>query len=62
MNWFADHLLFPFPRGVIGRTLYADMRWMEEYLRIEFGILNDSEATRIAHGASEEVGPRAASI
>ncbi len=32
MNWLADHLLFPFLRGVIGRTLYADMRRMEEYL------------------------------
>ncbi|WP_083282903.1 NAD(P)H-binding protein [Humibacillus sp. DSM 29435] len=32
-NWFADHLLFPFLRGVLGRTLYADMRRMEEYLR-----------------------------
>lgn len=33
MNWFADHLLFPFLRQVIGRRLYADMRRMEEYLR-----------------------------
>lgn len=33
MNWFADHLLFPLLRNVIGRTLYADMRAMEEELR-----------------------------
>jgi nucleoside-diphosphate-sugar epimerase len=33
MNWFADHMLFPFLRDVLGRTLYADMRAMEEYLR-----------------------------
>jgi len=33
MNWFADNLLFPFLRRVVGRTLYADMRRMEEYLR-----------------------------
>lgn len=33
MNWAADHLLFPFLRDVLGRTLYADMRRMEEYLR-----------------------------
>ena len=33
MNWFADHLVFPLLRGVIGRTLYADMRAMEEYLQ-----------------------------
>ncbi|MEC5150538.1 NAD(P)H-binding protein [Cryobacterium sp. GrIS_2_6] len=33
MNWFADHVLFPFLRNVPGRTLYADMRRMEEYLR-----------------------------
>lgn len=33
MNWAADHLLFPFLRNVVGRTLYADMRRMEEYLR-----------------------------
>jgi nucleoside-diphosphate-sugar epimerase len=32
MNWFADHLVFPFLRGVLGRSLYADMRRMEEYL------------------------------
>jgi len=31
-NWFADHLLFPFLRGVVGRALSADMRRMEEYL------------------------------
>ncbi len=33
LNWFADHLLFPFLRDVVGRMLYADMRRMEEYLR-----------------------------
>lgn len=33
MNWFADHLAFPLLRNVIGRTLYADMRAMEEYLQ-----------------------------
>lgn len=33
VNWFADHLLFPFLRNVAGRTLYADMRAMEDYLR-----------------------------
>lgn len=33
MNWFADNLLFPFLREALGRTLYADMRRMEEYLR-----------------------------
>ncbi|MFT4294428.1 MAG: NAD(P)H-binding protein [Micropruina sp.] len=32
MNWLADHLAFPLLRNVIGRTLYADMRAMEEYL------------------------------
>ncbi|MFT4305816.1 MAG: NAD(P)H-binding protein [Microbacterium sp.] len=32
MNWFADRVLFPLLRDVIGRTLYADMRRMEEYL------------------------------
>lgn len=33
MNWFADHIVFPVLRNVVGRTLYADMRRMEEYLR-----------------------------
>lgn len=33
MNWFADNLVFPFLRHVLGRTLYADMRRMEEYLQ-----------------------------
>lgn len=32
LNWFANTLVFPFLRGVLGRTLYADMRRMEEYL------------------------------
>lgn len=31
-GWFADHLIFPLLRNVIGRTLYTDMRAMEEYL------------------------------
>lgn len=33
MNWFADHLLFPFLRNGPGRTLYADMQRMEAELR-----------------------------
>lgn len=32
-NIFTDLILFPLLRNVIGRTLYADMRSMEEYLR-----------------------------
>lgn len=31
-NWLLDHTVLPFLRGVLGRTLYADMRRMEEYL------------------------------
>lgn len=31
-NWLVDHTVLPFLRGVVGRTLYADMRRMEEYL------------------------------
>lgn len=33
MGWAADHLVFPFLRNVLGRTLYADMRRMEEHVR-----------------------------
>lgn len=33
LNWFANTLIFPFLRNVLGRTLYADMRRMEEDLR-----------------------------
>lgn len=33
VNVVADHVIFPLLRNVIGRTLYADMRAMEEYLR-----------------------------
>lgn len=32
MNWAVDHLVFPLLRNVLGRTLYADMRRMEEHL------------------------------
>lgn len=32
MNFFADHILFPLLRNAIGKTVYADMRAMEEYL------------------------------
>lgn len=32
-GWFADHIVFPGLRNGPGRTLYADMRRMEEYLR-----------------------------
>lgn len=32
-RFFLDKIIFPFLRGVIGRTLYADMRAMEEFLR-----------------------------
>nr|WP_280720436.1 NAD(P)H-binding protein [Kocuria sp. JC486] len=35
MNWFANTALFPLLRNVVGRTLYADMRRMEEALRDE---------------------------
>lgn len=32
MNWFANTIAFPLLREVVGRTVYADMRRMEEYL------------------------------
>jgi nucleoside-diphosphate-sugar epimerase len=34
MGVIADNIIFPLLRNVIGRTLYADMRRMEEYLRL----------------------------
>ena len=33
MSWAADHIAFPLLRHVVGRTLYADMRRMEEDLQ-----------------------------
>lgn len=33
MNWVADAIVFPVLRHVIGRTLYANMRAMEELLQ-----------------------------
>jgi putative NADH-flavin reductase len=33
MGWFFDRVLHPILRDVVGRTLYADMRRMEEYLQ-----------------------------
>lgn len=35
VNPVADHVIFPLLRNVVGRTLYADMRRMEEFLRDE---------------------------
>ena len=32
MGWFFDHVMNPILRDVVGRTLYADMRRMEEFL------------------------------
>lgn len=32
-HWVADKLVFPVLRDVVGRTLYADMRRMEDYVR-----------------------------
>jgi nucleoside-diphosphate-sugar epimerase len=33
VGWFFDHVMHPILRNVVGRTLYADMRRMEEYLK-----------------------------
>jgi hypothetical protein len=33
MGWFFDHVMHPILRDVVGRTLYADMRRMEEFLQ-----------------------------
>ncbi|WP_235779644.1 NAD(P)H-binding protein [Sinomonas notoginsengisoli] len=62
-NWFADHVLFPFLRQVVGRTLYADMRRMEEYLRrcddIDWTIMRPGRLYDAADGSAYRVDPDA---
>lgn len=60
-GWFMDHVMIPLLRNVFGRTLYADMRRMEEYLQtctdLEWTVMRPGRLTDETAVSSYRVEP-----